>query len=625
MTMLRRLFFVVLGVSFLLPALAEKDPMKYGKVSKEELEMTVYPADSSASAVILCNYGYFDARQLQFVHVKRIKILKEEGKGFASFSVPAAEKTNVRGQVVNLENGVPVVTKLSKSGIYIENVVGDVYRARVAMPNVKVGSVIDVEFYYTGLPSYWEFQSRIPVKWSELVLEPTIYFTLQKNFVGYVPLSIASEDRWVAKDVPAFHPEPYIDNPENYMTRFNIEISAVSIPGTYYKNYSTSWENVAKSLRESDDFGRRLSDYFNMYLNDMKKEVQATAKTPVEQMKKAFELIKTIKWDKTSTIWVSNDGLSSVFKKKYGNSAEINLNLIILLRKLDINANPIVLSTRDNGLLPPFTASRDKLNYVVAQAEIDGQTYILDATEEFLPVNMLPERAINGRGLLITKQGYSFSEFAPQQKERVINLLNLKLSADGKISGDWKSVNYDYAAFLKKNERKTFNSEEEYLKSVENDNVGLSVEDYHQKGIDSTDTNVEEAFNIVWKNKMTQIGDQLFLNPFLIDRTDENPFKLENRQYPVNFTTSKDYKYIINITIPDGYKVEQLPKSVKISMPENTASYQLQAMTNENVVQLSMKMNINKPVFLMTEYEMLRSFFDEIVKKEAETLILKKI
>jgi len=342
-------------------------------------------------------------------------------------------------------------------------------------------------------------------------------------------------------------------------------------------------------------------------------------------MKKAFELIKTIKWDKTSTIWVSNDGLSSVFKKKYGNSAEINLNLIILLRKLDINANPIVLSTRDNGLLPPFTASRDKLNYVVAQAEIDGQTYILDATEEFLPVNMLPERAINGRGLLITKQGYSFSEFAPQQKERVINLLNLKLSADGKISGDWKSVNYDYAAFLKKNERKTFNSEEEYLKSVENDNVGLSVEDYHQKGIDSTDTNVEEAFNIVWKNKMTQIGDQLFLNPFLIDRTDENPFKLENRQYPVNFTTSKDYKYIINITIPDGYKVEQLPKSVKISMPENTASYQLQAMTNENVVQLSMKMNINKPVFLMTEYEMLRSFFDEIVKKEAETLILKKI
>ena len=38
-----------------------------------------------------------------------------------------------------------------------------------------------------------------------------------------------------------------------------------------------------------------------------------------------------------------------------------------------------------------------------------------------------------------------------------------------------------------------------------------------------------------------------------------------------------------------------------------------------------MKMNINKPVFLMTEYEMLRSFFDEIVKKEAETLILKKI
>ena len=163
---------------------AQKAPMKYGKVDQSDLEMKVYPNDSSASAVLLCNYGYFDSNQIQFVHQMRIKILKEEGKDQGNFAVPASEKTTVKGQTINLENGVPVVTKLNKEGIFIERITKNSYRARVAMPNVKVGSVLDIEFYYNGLPSYWSFQKEIPVRWSELILEESTYFSFRKNSVG---------------------------------------------------------------------------------------------------------------------------------------------------------------------------------------------------------------------------------------------------------------------------------------------------------------------------------------------------------------------------------------------------------------------------------------------------------
>jgi chemotaxis methyl-accepting protein methylase len=152
---MKKIIGIILLILYSLNTLsAQKPQMKYGKPDKADLEMKVYASDSSASAVLLCNYGYFDSNNLQFVHQMRIKILKDEGKAHGNFWVPAAEKTNVKGQTVNLENVVPVVTKLTKDGIFIEKVTKYVYRARVAMPNVKVGSVIDVEFYYQGLPSF---------------------------------------------------------------------------------------------------------------------------------------------------------------------------------------------------------------------------------------------------------------------------------------------------------------------------------------------------------------------------------------------------------------------------------------------------------------------------------------
>ena len=116
-TMKKTLTLVLMLTVSLNYIFSAKEPMKYGKIDKADLEMTAYPADSSASAVILCNYGYFNASDLQFVHQMRIKILKEEGKQRGNFYVPAAERTNVKGQTVNIENGKPVVTKLSNDGL----------------------------------------------------------------------------------------------------------------------------------------------------------------------------------------------------------------------------------------------------------------------------------------------------------------------------------------------------------------------------------------------------------------------------------------------------------------------------------------------------------------------------
>lgn len=603
---------------------AQKAPMKYGKIDQADLEMKVYPADSSASAVVLCNYGYFDTNQFQFVHQKRIKILKEEGKDEANFFVPASEKASVKGQTVNLENGVPVITKLNKTGIFIERISKNNYQARVVMPNVKVGSVIDVEFYYEGIPPYWSFQETIPVRWSELTIEENINFSIRKNFVGYVPLAESSNNRWVAKDVPAFKSEPYINNHKNYLSRLNIEILSIHIPGSFYKDYATTWEAVAKILREDDDFGGRLYG-LNLFLNELEKQIKSSTSSPEERMAKAYDAIKKIKWNDKNSIWANEYGLSYSFNKKIGNSADVNLNLVSLLRKLDIDANPVVLSTRGNGVLPPFSVSLNKLNYVIAQAVIGEKSYLLDATEDNLPLGMLPERTINGRGLIIKKEGQDWVDLVPQKKDRTVSILNLNLSADGTLKGNWAKSVFDYGALDERDHYKTFNSQDEYLKSIESKYVGLSIDNFKITGIDSIQQPLTEDFSITLKNKVTKANNQIFINPIIFDKYTENPFKAEERTYPVDFVTPIEETQIFVLELPTGYTIDQLPKNTKMIMPENTGSFQMLSSLNDNKVQVLFKLNINKPVFIQSEYQDLKAFFDELVKKQSEMLIIKKV
>ncbi|MDD4968260.1 MAG: hypothetical protein PHT07_02405 [Paludibacter sp.] len=602
---------------------AQKAPMKYGKIDQADLEMKVYPKDSSASAVVLCNYGYFNSNQLQFVHQMRIKILKEEGKDQGNFSVPASERATVKGQTVNLENGKPVITKLTKDGIFIDRITKDVYQARVAMPNVKAGSILDIEFYYTGLPSYWSFQKDIPMRWSELIIEENINFSFRKNPTGYIPFSEATNNRWVTKDVPAFKTEPYINNYENYLARFYIELSSIHIPGYLYKDYATSWGAVAKTLRMDEDFGGQLNT-INFSLNGLEKEIKNSTTVPEERLVKAYDAIKKIKWNKNESLWVSGNGLNYSFNKKIGNEADVNMNLVLLLRKLGIDASPMVLSTRDNGQLPPYSVSLDRLNYVVAHVIIGEKTYLLDATEDYLPLGMLPERAINGRGLVVKKETEEWIDLTPTKKNKSVIILNLKLAPEGTLKGSWGKTTYDYGALDQRNHYKTFNSEDEYLKSLESKYLGLSIDNFKLISLDSLHKPLQEEFTITLKNRATKSNNLIYINPILFDKYTENPFKAEQRVYPVDFTTSIDRTQIFMLEIPTGYSVEQLPKNIKMALPENTASFQMTSTYMEKNVQILFKLNINKPVFYQPEYQNLKAFFDELVKKQSEMLIIKK-
>nr|WP_321452836.1 hypothetical protein [uncultured Carboxylicivirga sp.] len=600
-----------------------KGPIKFGKVSLEELEMTQYDADTSAVAVVLCKYGYFSSDDFTFKMTQRIKILKKAGTSYSTFTFPSRQDVNVRAKVFNLENGEIIDEKVKNDNIYKEKVTDSYYRIKIALPNIKVGTVYDIEYSYESFPSEFAFQQYIPVKHAEIYIEDSPYVTFRKRMVGYLPVSSNDNRDYVSENVPAFKEEAYLNSAENYISKLEFDILEISVPG-HYKSYSTSWESVNKRLNADEHFGMALTNG-SMYLNDIRKNIEANYTNTTDKIKAAVEAIKEVQWNHRNSVVTSTNSLITAYKDKKANAADINLMLIQLLKKLDIECYPVVLSTRANGILNPFYPSIDKLNYALACAMVDGKEMLLDATETYLPAGMLPLRCLNGQGRLVNELDGKWVDLKTNQKDKKIIMYNLQLDDDLNLNGTVDYARYNYAAYSFRKKFHDFANDEAYLKNMEEKYPGLTIKDYTFTDIDDINKPVKEKYNIKLSNKVSKVGDMVLINPFLFEAVDENPFKMEERQYPVDFGYLRDKMLITKITIPDDYEISEIPEPVKIVMPDKSASALINYKVLGNTINVTYMFKIGKPQYLMDEYTYLKSLYSIIIEKHAEPIIIKPV
>ena len=609
---------------------SQKPPIKYGKISKADLEMKTLASDTSASAAILCDYGYFNANQFQFVRTLRIKIFKKEGTSWGNQVFPDNTKAFIKGITYNLENGEIVESKLKSESIFRERVRDDYFRTRVAMPNVKEGSIIDIEFSYNSLPSEWRFQDEVPVLWSELVIEPSVYVKFRMNLFGFERLSESTNMRWVAKEMPAFKKEPFMNSSSNYITKYEIELQSISIPSTSsystgtYREFSTTWGAVNTLLKESNYFGKAMQGC--AFLNSIAKDIEKNYPDTLERLKAAHQMIKkTVKWDENESVFSTAGNLSPAFNKKIGNSGDINMILIQLLKKLNFEVYPVALSTRNNGFLSPVNPSLDKLNYVVAFVILNNKKYFLDATEEFLPVGMLPQRCINLQGRIIDEQKSDWVDLMTDKSDRKFSRLDLKLGRDNVLSGKVATINYEYAALNFRNKYGKFNSKEEYIKDYEKGHKGLNIINCNFVNLDSIYHPLQESYDVKIKNMVTTAGDLLYINPLLYEQMTSNPFKTEDRKYPVDFVYPSEQSYVLKLELPEGAQVVELPKPLVMKLEDGSAMIRYNLSVEGKYVLLAYNLNIKKAIYPENEYTGLRALFSEMIKKHAEQIVIKMI
>jgi hypothetical protein len=137
-------------------------------------------------------------------------------------------------------------------------------------------------------------------------------------------------------------------------------------------------------------------------------------------------------------------------------------------------------------------------------------------------------------------------------------MMNYSIDSNGVISGKLRKQQSDYNAMLF---RDNVNSVEEdaYLEKLENTNSKIEIKDYSRVNEENLTLPVMETYSFTGSNLCEYIGGKIYLSPMLFFTNTKNPFNQESRAYPIDYSFPFSEKYTINVQIPDGYKVEQMP------------------------------------------------------------------
>lgn len=661
---MRVLFTLILLVSFGFRGSCQSYDL--GDVTKAELAEKKHPKDTASVAAILfkkvktafkysADKGFVSNTEISV----KLKIYKKEGVNWANFEIPyytgyeelGADNVEIlKAFTYNLEDGKILKEKVTSEGKFVEQFNESWKLKSITFPNVKAGSIIELKYNLRSedisvLPDF-QYQYEIPVNFAEYRIEIPVFFLYKAIRIGFVDVEMKekveqtsqrfqedrrTEDRilnynqivtvYTAKNIPSLVEEQYVNTMDNYYAKIEHELQTIQYPDEKPKQIATTWESVAKAIYEDKKFGPELGKY-DYFLEDVKRLV-VNAKTDLEKATIIFNFQKNrMAWNGKYS-YNTKKGVEVAYKEKTGNVAELNLILVAMLKMAGLDAKPVLISTRSNGISK--FPSRTKFNYVIAGVTIDNNVVLLDATSKNAFLDILPIRDLNGYGRMIENDGTSSEVYLMPKivSGNVVSVL-AAINPDGTITGKLKEQYLDYNGFMyRENEGKLV--KESIVEHREKKNPGLEIENYTAVNLNELDQPVVETYAFRHSNSVEIIGDKMYFSPVLFFATTENPFKQEVREYPMDFKFAHEEKYLFNITIPESYKVESLPKSVAIPLSNDLGNLKYMVSATDKQVQLSVTLTISTSVIPAEYYQELKAFFAEVIKKETEKIVLKKI
>jgi len=630
--------FSILGISRI-----NAQTYELGKVTIAELQEKVHPKDSSAVAAVLFAKGQINIGRNGYSESrirKRIKIYKKAGAEWATIQVGFApnyykDLSIINVYTYNLVDGKIVKSKLKSDGEFIDKITNEYWIKKVTFPDIKEGSIIEYEIKDVegslSIPD-WDFQEDIPVNYSEyktIIPESFVFKSITKGgFAPKVNSQIADTYGYLAmattytlKDLPAIKEESYVNNISNYSSGILHELEKITIPGQFYRSISSNWSAVARTIYAYDSFGSELNK--TGYFEDDLQLLLKDKVSPDDKITAILAYVKSnIKWN-NHLGYGCEKGVRKAYKEKIGNCGDINLMLTAMLRYAGLDANPVLISTRSNGVA--FFPTISAFNAVIAAIETPNGKILLDATNKFTTPNVLPLRDLNWMGRLIRKDGTSEGiDLMPTKLSDHVVSMSYDINEKGVINGKVKRLYSDYNAFNFRDEIKD-EKEDTYLEKFENENKQIELSDYKRTNEKELLLPVSESFSFTGSNLSEVIDGKIYLNPMLFFLDEKNPFKQEKREYPIDFGFPFLDKYFITIKIPDNFTVESLPQSTSVVLENDLGVFRFKAAVMENIIQLSIIHQINEVIIPVTNYESLKEYYKIMLAKETEKIVLKRI
>jgi len=638
----------------------KRPDMTFGNVKVSDFSPQYYPVDSSAGAVYLFDAGtsHFEGDKRNVFSViyerhARIRVLKKSAFDIATIKFNVydhdfwheQEIKKIEVVTYNLENGHIVSTELDQGSVFKERN-GDNVNQKFTFPNIKEGCIIEFD-YIISSPGIrylfpWRFQGEYPRLWTEYAVKvPQFYhFVLLKR--GFLSFDIDSiniaykkyrsldfftidadevQHTWAIKNAPALKEESNTTTTDNYVSKIEFQLVSVNYPNQTVDTAMYNWGETSKRLMNNNNFGKQLGDD-NKWLKD---DISEAGNAPAASLPMARAIFNYVKHNYSCTdsagLYLSQD-LKKTYRDRKGNVADINILLAAMLKNNGFHVNPVILSTRSNGIANSDYPILRQYNYTLVQVLINDTLFLLDASNGLLGFGVLSGECYNGNAIVVSEDDPGIVNLsADSLKESKLTSVFLT-NTDNGLSGGSVSTLSNMSSFSLRKNLAAKGGANGYFNDLKK-NIPFDI-NISNTSIDSL-TDPDHPVTIKYDLDFKPAGDIIYFAPLIAEALKENPFKAANRLYPVERPYCEDNTFTLNMEIPRGYKVEEIPRSAKVMLNENDGIFEYIIAANASRIQLRCRVVIKKANFLPDDYQNLRDFFAFIVKKEAEEIVFKKL
>ncbi len=625
-------------------------------VTNEDLTERTYTNDESANALVLyesvnvfaeLNFEFKDRYELKKNVVRKVKILDDAGINCAIHTIPlynnelASEKVeSIEVITHNLENNTIETTELNPDFITTEKYNKHRSALIINPTNVKTGSVITYRYtivspFMTHLDG-WIFQEDIPKLQSTLELSVPqnfeyhakvygdIYLTDSETTVkekcfsiqNTIPTVLANSpylhvnclnSYFLFKNIPAFKEEAYALSKTNSLVRIDFELKRFTSISGKVTDYSKFFGDFDEELRKSNITNQQLTK------SQFNKVLPAEIISEPDKFTKAEKIFRFIqnnyKWNETHNI-VESVTIDNLIENKSGNAQSINLLLLNLLNESGIKAKPVILSTRDNGLISKINPDLSDFNYLIVQANINKKTYLLDASSPYLNFGEIPFKCLNQYGMrLDSKRSFEWIDLKPFFPTHKLYNVKIDIDASQKVKGSIQSKKTGYHALNSK--QAYFSSKQKYTDLLKQRLNNKTIAD-HKVVTTIEDHDFTESFIV---NYTIETPSQtISINPIVIKFIEENPLKLENRIYPIDFGFKDNFLYMAEINLNDHYTIKSVPEDSILELSDNGGSIAWSSKVIGNTINIMFKINLNQAIYQPEDYQTIKEFMNKIIE-----------
>ena len=623
-----------------LPSLAHG---QFQNPTPEELKMTSDPQYPDAAAEYL-NYEEKTEHEFDYHSVyARIKIFKDSAKDVAGVRLGYLRGMRtidaVRGRTIHPDGTIVPMTVRPEDLLQAKQGEAEAHEVVFTLPSVEAGSIL--EYYYQirydpssyyHLPE-WEIQKDYPLRKGRFYFAPARWLIghalmWNVNLPPGMTLAPDVQNRFVLeiKDMPALHREEWA--PPAASLRYS-----VSFFNTGAVTAQQFWTNNGHAVfHELDRFASP-----SPVLKQAAEGIVQPGDSAVEKAKKLYAAVQALdntdfsravsKSERKQLGLKKTKNAEDTWTKKSGDSEDITLLYLALLRAAGLNASAVLIANRDERTFNTDILDFNQLNGLVILLNTGTSDIVLDPGEKMCPFQTVSWKHSGAGGLRESEKGITpwITPLQLYTGNTVTRRAEVTVAADGSVTGKiqlglaGQEALYWRQASLRMDSGKLGQEFEDWLRrQLPN---GLAVHFTRFAKLEDPGSDLG-AYATVEGMPGTVTAKRILLPGSLFVLSDEKTFVDQpQRKQPVDMHFARQTKDGVLYHLPAGYKVEGMPQTAALPW-SNNAALQYKSILNGNNLTVVRALSQGFTLLEASEYGALRDYYQKVAAADQQQIVL---